>query len=148
LHGLVNEFDYLKGITLCFEPGRSIIAQSGYFVAKVIEVAEKHGKCFIITDASISMFPRPHIYPEASHTITLVSQNYSREGNTITADVCGNSIYSRDILAKEVSLTRPEPGDLLVFHDAGAYCYSMRSHFLGGSFPRQFLAFNDKIVEI
>lgn len=145
---LLSKYAFLRKINLFFEPGRSLIARSGYFVTKVSEVLERNGKFFIISDSSVSIFPRPHIYPDAFHFVSVVSKSGKLNRKKIYADICGNTIYSKDILAKNIKINMPNIGDYLVFHDAGAYCYSMRSNFLGVTFPKQYLVSKEKVIEI
>jgi diaminopimelate decarboxylase len=52
-------------------------------------------------------------------------------------DVCGNSTYSRDFLARGVRMPLPSIGDKLAFLDAGAYCRSMITEFLGKDRPNE-----------
>lgn len=49
--------------------------------------------------------------------------------------VVGRTTFSRDILGRAVLPAAQQPGDLLAFDDAGAYCQSMASLFLGQPDP-------------
>jgi diaminopimelate decarboxylase len=45
--------------------------------------------------------------------------------------VFGCSTYSRDFLSHGTALPAARPGDLVVFGQAGAYCASLHTSFLG-----------------
>ena len=60
----------------------------------------------------------------------------------LPAFVCGSSTYSGDILAAEIPLPRLKRGDLLMFRNAGAYCRSMMTDFLGKARPEEFFVEN------
>lgn len=145
---IIKQYNYLDNIDLIFEPGRSLIADAGFLITRVLDVIRRNENFFIFTDVNISMFPRPHIYEDAYHHIEVlpISKNQSQE--LVIADICGNSIYARDILAKNIQLKLPKINDLLIIYDTGAYCYSMRSKFLGMNSPKQFLVSKESIREI
>jgi diaminopimelate decarboxylase len=62
-------------------------------------------------------------------------------------DVTGNTTYSRDIIAKKITLTQVKIGDWLELHDAGSYCYSMITRFLGQEMPAEYLIRTDGRIE-
>jgi diaminopimelate decarboxylase len=63
-------------------------------------------------------------------------------------DVAGATTYSRDYLTRKVELAEVSPGDLLVFGNAGSYCYSMITRFLGQSLPPEYLLRCDGRLEL
>lgn len=55
----------------------------------------------------------------------------------LNSKVSGCSTYSKDYLSHEASLPESEIGDYLVFENAGAYCASMYTTFLGFEKPKE-----------
>lgn len=121
-----------RKIALFFEPGRSMVAQSGIFLTRVTDVKELAGERFVAVDASIALFPRPFHHPDSPHQVRVVGSEPNI--GVSPSIIVGRTTFSRDILAR-CSLPNVNVGDLLVFDDAGAYCRSMSSRFLGQKIP-------------
>ena len=60
-----------------FEPGRSIIGNSGFLVSKIIYIKEGYKKNFIILDAAMNDLIRPALY-NAKHRIIPLKKNNKR----------------------------------------------------------------------
>jgi diaminopimelate decarboxylase len=120
------------------EPGRYLAASCGFFFVTVIDVKIRPDRVFVGTNGSVSIFPRPLIYPDrARHPCELIAPAGQREMSSKPVYVCGNSTYSRDFLARDIQLQMPRIGDRLAFHQAGAYCRSMITSFLGKDAPSE-----------
>jgi diaminopimelate decarboxylase len=110
------------------EPGRSIIADAGVLLTKVISV--KHAdKKFVITDCAMNDLIRPALY-SAYHDIK--SLQYSgRKKNTkkqFVCDIVGPVCETSDFLGKDRKLYTQE-NDILVINMGGAYGFSMSSNY-------------------
>jgi len=119
-----------RNIFLYFEPGRSLIANAGCFVVSVTDVKTLSGKRYVCVDGSVAQFPRPLHHPDTPHNVRHL---WSERASPLRdATVVGRTTFSRDVLADGAQLPAEiKIGDLLVFDDAGAYCSSMASRFLG-----------------
>ncbi len=113
------------GLTLIFEPGRVIMGNSGILVTKVLYTKKGSLKNFVIVDAAMNDLPRPSLY-DAYHEVRAVVQQDREE---ITADIVGPICESGDFLARDRTIKTVEPGELLAFMSAGAYCFSMSSNY-------------------
>lgn len=134
LHGLQTRLG--RRIDLLIEPGRYLVADCGYFFVRVVDVKLRPDRAFVGTNGSVAIFPRPLVYPDrAAHPCELIGPRRKAAAHPQPLDICGNSTYSRDFLARQVRLPLPAAGDLLVFHKAGAYCRSMITDFLGKERP-------------
>ena len=123
-------------LELVLEPGRFLCASCGFFFVRVIDVKMRSDRVFVGTNGSVAIFPRPLMYPDqAVHGCEIVGSRGNQPPLEWPVYVCGNSTYSRDFLARNVRLPLPEIGDTIVFHDAGAYCRSMITQFLGKDRP-------------
>lgn len=113
-----------RPIKVIFEPGRSIVADTGVLLTKVEYLKPGEEKNFCIVDAAMNDLMRPAMY-EAWMGVQQVAQ---REGKAATYDIVGPICESGDWLARERALT-VEPGDLLTVMTAGAYGQSMASNY-------------------
>jgi diaminopimelate decarboxylase len=83
----------------------------------------------------VAVFPRPLHHPDSPHKVRLLLGADGNLGDQDDAVVVGRTTFSRDILAVCRLPRNAEVGDILVFEDAGAYCWSMASRFLGQPEP-------------
>ena len=109
---------------LIFEPGRSIAANAGILVTRVLVTKEAPAKNFAVVDAAMNDMLRPSLYQSWMNIMPVVEQ--PRE--TKTWDVVGPICETGDFLGKERELGLAE-GDLLCLFSAGAYGFSMSSNY-------------------
>ena len=107
-----------------FEPGRSIVAQCGTLIARVLYVKEGETKKFAILDAGFTELIRPAMY-DAYHRI----ENISSDEPVELYDVVGPICESSDVFGKEVELNKAHRGDFLALRSAGAYGEVMASQY-------------------
>lgn len=113
------------GLKAVVEPGRSIVAEAGVLLTKVLFRKNNGGKEFVIVDAAMNDLIRPSLY-KAFHEITPVLEN---DGPTMEVDIVGPVCESGDWLAKKRTLPVLSGGDLLAVHTAGAYGFGMASNY-------------------
>jgi len=113
-------------LTLLFEPGRSIIAEAGVLVTRLLYRKPGHGKEFMVVDAAMTELIRPALY-RAYHEI--VPLRTSRVPGTVTADVVGPGCESADFLAKHRELPQVLPGEYMAVMTAGAYGWVASSNY-------------------
>jgi len=111
-------------VTILCEPGRSLVANSGWFLTRVLYEKKNEGKRFVVVDGAMNDLLRPSLYG-ASHKI----EACKGEGEKSKADVVGPVCESGDFLGKDVLLPPLNHGDLLMVHSAGAYGFSMSSNY-------------------
>ncbi|MCK8058924.1 MULTISPECIES: diaminopimelate decarboxylase [unclassified Fusibacter] len=112
--------------TIIIEPGRSLVAKAGITLYEVGHVkALGLEKNYINVDGGLYENMRPALY-DAKYRATLVEP---RNSEVRRFDIAGSCCESGDILIRDMTLTTPEPGDLLVIHDTGAYHQSMASNY-------------------
>lgn len=110
---------------ILFEPGRSIIAETGTLITKVLYVKESRDKNFIVIDAGMNDLIRPSLY-DAYHQIVPLKRI---DGELEKADVVGPICETGDFLAKDRPLPKVQRGDYLAVMTAGAYGYSLSSNY-------------------
>jgi diaminopimelate decarboxylase len=111
-------------VTILCEPGKYMVANSGYFLTKVLYEKRNDQKRFVIVDGAMNDLIRPSLY-NAYHKIEAVGKN----GENYIADVVGPICESGDFFGKNVSLPQLEHNDLLIVKSAGAYGFSMSSNY-------------------
>ena len=116
-----------------FEPGRSIVAQCGTLIARVLYVKEGEYKKFAILDAGFTELIRPAMY-DAYHRI----ENISSDEPTELYDVVGPICESSDVFGKEVELNRAHRGDFFALRSAGAYGEIMASQYNCRQLPKAY----------
>jgi diaminopimelate decarboxylase len=121
-----NQFceEYGKELTLIFEPGKYLVSEAGYFVARVNVIKQTTSTVFAGLDTGMNHFIRPMFY-DAYHEIINVSRP---EGKTRIYTVVGY-ICETDTFGWNRKLTEAAEGDYLLFRNAGAYCYAMSSNY-------------------
>jgi diaminopimelate decarboxylase len=116
------------------EPGRYLVAAAGLLVAEVRATKRAGPNRFTLVDAGFNDLVRPSMYG-SFHNITVIpSDDSARE---IQPTIVGGPLCeSGDVFTQsEGGVVEPRPlpearvGDLLVFHDAGAYGASMSSNY-------------------
>ncbi len=115
--------EYLKvpsNISIHFELGRSLVAQCGKLITKVLYTKKGVNKTFVITDAGMTELMRPALY-QARHYI----ENTTSSRNPQRYDIVGPVCESSDVFGKNVLLPETRRNDLIAIHSCGAYAESM-----------------------
>lgn len=127
-----------KNLKLILEPGKSICANAGILLSRVLYTKQGGNKKFAIVDAGMNDLIRPSLY-DAFHFIWptkidnkfVTSQrekNFKMDGTEIY-DVVGPICEGADFLAKDRALPPVKRGDLLAVFTAGAYGFTMSSNY-------------------
>ncbi|NWF53245.1 MAG: diaminopimelate decarboxylase [Syntrophaceae bacterium] len=130
--------------TLILEPGRVIVGNAGILVTKVLYTKAGDEKNFIIVDAAMNDLIRPSLYGSYQRVQPL----HRSDKPEWTADVVGPICESSDFLAKDRTLPKAEPGDLLAVMSAGAYGFSMSSNYNSRPRVAEVLVSKDKYFVI
>ncbi len=131
-----------RDLRIEIEPGRYYVAPGCTLIARVTDVKRTRtnekggGATFAMVDAGFVDLVRPAMYG-SYHAIDIVGRddedtNAPREPIVVAGPLCeSGDIFTRDeheLLAPRM-LPRPQAGDLLALHDAGAYGYAMSSNY-------------------
>jgi diaminopimelate decarboxylase len=121
-----NDFreEYGRPLALVFEPGKFLVSQSGVFLVHVNVVKQTTSTIFAGVDSGFNHLLRPMLY-NAHHEIENIS---NPEGKPRVYTVVGY-ICETDTFGANRKLNEVRPGDILMFHNAGAYCFSMASNY-------------------
>lgn len=118
------------GVGLLLEPGRSIIAQAGILLSRVIYTKENTHNSFVVIDAAMNDLIRPVLY-DAPHPVTRVSQSKTQSGARERVDVVGPVCETGDCFLQGWPLGKVAPGDVVALWAAGAYGMVQASNYNG-----------------
>ncbi len=134
MHLVASHLKLRSGQTLHFEPGRSVVAQCGALISRVLYVKQGTDKQFAILDAGMTELIRPALY-QAHHKI----ENLTSKGDLEKYDVVGPICESSDVFDKGVCLPKVSRGDLIAIRSAGAYGESMASGYNCRALPEGYI---------
>ena len=123
---LVNNFARKLKCKIIFEPGRSLIGNTGLLVSKIHYIKRGLKKNFIILDAGMNDFMRPALY-DAFHKIIPITKNSSKMKSTIEfvgpicESTCKFGIYENYQKIRE--------NDFVAITNVGAYGSSLSSNY-------------------
>lgn len=136
-----------RNLRVILEPGRSIAANAGLLLSRVVHVKQSGQRRFLIVDASMTELIRPALYG-AYHFIWPVEAGRQTPGNRaaqqpfddlVAYDVVGPVCESGDFLAKNRSLPLLSRGDVVAIFTAGAYAMTMASQYNSRPRPAEVL---------
>lgn len=111
-------------IEIHFEPGRSIVGQSGTLLTRALYIKENGERKTVIVDAGLTELIRPALYG-ASHKIMNLSSNNKPQTYDIAGPICETSDY----FGTDIDLPKAERGHLLAILSTGAYGEVMSSQY-------------------
>lgn len=118
------EKEYGRELTLAFEPGKFLVSEAGYFLAKVNVVKQTTSTVFAGIDSGFNHLIRPMLYG-SQHFIENISNPKGKERfYTVVGYICETDTFANNRRIAEI-----KEGDLLCFRNAGAYCFSMASNY-------------------
>lgn len=125
------------GLMVYLEPGRNIVANAGVLLTTVNTLKQTAHKNFAIMDASMSELVRPVLYE--SQMAIIATDLDTTNKTALVWDMVGSVCETADCLAKGRYLSLQE-GDLLAITGAGAYGFSMASHYNSRPKPCEVMA--------
>jgi diaminopimelate decarboxylase len=115
------------GKRLLFEPGRALVAHSTVTLYTV-ESVKRNVSTWVAVDGGMSDNLRPMLYGAAYEAI--VAQRPLAPGGE-RCNVAGKHCESGDVIARDVSLPDPRPGDVIATPVTGGYGYSLANNYNG-----------------
>ena len=131
--------NYGKALTLAFEPGKFIVSQSGYFLTKVNAIKQTTSTVFAQVDSGFNHLIRPMLYGSQHHIENISNPNGKERFYSVVGYICETDTFANNRRIKEIA-----EGDILAFHNAGAYCFMMSSNYNSRYRPAEVLWYNDK----
>jgi Diaminopimelate decarboxylase len=128
---------YGKKLELWIEPGKYLVSEAGYLLAKTNVVKETPSLTFVGVDSGLNHLIRPMMYDAYHDIINISNPKGSQKVYTVVGNIC-----ETDTLGADRKLSEVREGDLLVFKNAGAYGYSMASNYNSRFRPAEVLILN------
>jgi diaminopimelate decarboxylase len=116
--------DYGKELTLAFEPGKFLVSEAGYFLTQVNVVKQTTSTVFAQVNSGFNHLIRPMLYGSQHHIENISNPNGRERFYSVVGYICETDTFANNRRINEIS-----EGDLLCFHNAGAYCFSMVSNY-------------------
>ncbi len=123
---LVHNFKKKLNCNIIFEPGRSLVGNSGILVSKIQYIKKGPKKYFIILDAGMNDFMRTALY-EAKHEIIPVNKKSKKFSNTI--EFVGPICESTCKFTAYKNYQKISEGDFVAITNTGAYGSSLSSNY-------------------
>ena len=146
-----------KGLKLILEPGKSIAANAGILLTKVLYIKKGGEKKFVIVDAGMNDLIRPPMYQafhfiwpekvEDRFTSVKKTQNIDVKGLEFV-DIVGPICEGADFFAKDRAIPPVKRDDLLSIFTAGAYGFTMASNYNARPTAAEVLVDGDKFTVI
>lgn len=114
-----------SSVFLHCELGRSLTAQWGALITRVVYVKTSGKKQFVVVDAGMNDLIRPALYGAYHKIINLSATTGKRHHYDIVGPVCESS----DVFARDYPLPTTRRGDILAILSAGAYGRVMSSGY-------------------
>ena len=141
----IDKFVKKNKVKVIFEPGRSIIGNTGYLLTKIIYIKKTNRINFIIVDAGMNDLMRPALY-KAFHRIIPSIKNRNKVSKR--HDFVGPICETTDKFLSIKSYQRLAEGDNVVICDVGAYGKVLSSNYNLRTSPKEILIKNSKIFVI
>ncbi len=129
-----------RQLRLILEPGKSICANAGILLTRVLYTKQGGSKKFVIVDAGMNDLIRPSLYGafhfiwpahvESRFVPSARSKDLHMEGNEVV-DIVGPICEGADFLAQDRSMPPVQRGDLVAVFTTGAYGFTMSSNYNG-----------------
>jgi diaminopimelate decarboxylase len=123
---LVHNFSKKLNCRIIFEPGRSIIGNTGLLISKIQFIKKGANKNFIILDAGMNDFMRPALY-EAFHKIIPISKKSSRMRSKI--EFVGPICESTCKFGVYKNYPKINENEFVAITNVGAYGSSLSSNY-------------------
>ena len=122
----INNFLKKHNVKIIFEPGRSIIGNTGMLISRVIYIKDSGRKKFIILDAAMNDLMRPALYGAFHRTLPVIKSNkISNKPYEFVGPIC----ESTDKFITLKKFQKLEEKDLIAICDVGAYGMSLSSNY-------------------
>ena len=138
------------------ETGRFVVCNAGTYYTRIIDRKVSCGKTYLVVQNAMNGFLRPAIAELLRQNVgafpgngqeplyTCGSQSefriLGRDGDCETVDIVGNLCTALDVMARDITLSHAEIGDILAVSNAGSYgCTLTPLLFSGQEQPKEFL---------
>ncbi len=141
-------------VEIMLEPGRILVGRCGVLLTEVQYIKRAPAKTFAIVDTGMHHLLRPALYGARHRILPVAESRMVLPGVNSTSsnlqpelfDVVGPICESSDCIARDIRLVSLQQGDWLAIADAGAYGFTMASHYNAHELPAQICVSEAQIV--
>ncbi len=126
--------EYGSDLQLIFEPGKFLVSQAGYFVTQVNVVKQTTSTVFAQVDSGFNHLIRPMLYGSHHHIENISNPEGKERFYSVVGYICETDTFGSNRKIAEI-----KEGDMLVFKNCGAYCFSMASNYNSRYRPAEIL---------
>ena len=121
-----NEFckDYGRKLEIWFEPGKFIVSEAGYLLARTNVIKTTPATVFVGVDSGMNHLIRPMMYDAYHDMVNISNANGTTRIYTIVGYICETDTFGLDRKLSEV-----HEGDIIAIKNAGAYGFMMSSNY-------------------
>ena len=130
--------NYGKDLALAFEPGKFIVSESGYFLAKVNAIKQTTSTVFAQIDSGFNHLIRPMLYGAQQDIVNISNPEGKQRFYSVVGYICETDTFATNRRINEIT-----EGDVLAFKNAGAYCFTMASNYNSRYRPAEVLWHNE-----
>jgi diaminopimelate decarboxylase len=133
---------YGRELRLWVEPGKFLVSESGTFLTETNVVKRDPVKTFVGINSGLNHLIRPMMYGSYHYMFNASNQDSSaQEEYRVTGYICETDTFSFDYKGKqnERLLNQVKEGDIIALANAGAYGFSMASHYNSRFLPAEVL---------
>jgi diaminopimelate decarboxylase len=131
-----------RQFTAWFEPGKYMVSEAGFFIAKVNVLKTSGEISFAGLNTGLNHLIRPMFYDAYHHIDNITSPNNPTKQYAVVGNICETDTFAWDRAIPAIT-----EGDLLVFYNAGAYGYEMASNYNARFKPAQVL-YQDGVAKL
>ena len=135
--------EYGSDLQLIFEPGKFLVSQAGYFVTQVNVVKQTTSTVFAQVDSGFNHLIRPMLYGSHHHIENISNPEGKERFYSVVGYICETDTFGSNRKIAEI-----KEGDMLVFKNCGAYCFSMASNYNSRYRPAEILWHEGKALLI
>lgn len=121
-------------VEVWFEPGKYMVSECGVFLVEANVIKPTPATVFVGVNSGFNHLIRPMLYGSYHHIENISNPEGTERIYTIVGNLCETDTFAWDRMLNEVN-----EGDVLAFHNAGAYCYEMAMNYNSRCKPAEVL---------
>lgn len=132
-----------RQLEVWFEPGKFLVSEAGYFIVKTNILKQAPERIFVGVNSGFNHLIRPMFYEAYHHIVNISNPSGEEKVYSVVGNICETDTFAWDRPLNDV-----REGDLLVFHNAGAYGFEMSSNFNARFKPAEVMVLNGAYHQI
>ncbi len=128
--------EYGRELTLVFEPGKFLVSEAGYLLARCTLVKQTTSTVFVGLDTGLNHLIRPMFYGSYHRIINVTEPSFKPRIYTVVGNICETDTFGSDRRIAEVV-----ESDIIAFYNAGAYGWMMASNYNSRPRPAEVLVY-------